>query len=167
MRILNTKLLLLSVIDRFFEIAGLTKHKIATSTKSWDISDFYITYYTCSIKREGGVRFVTLPGFSMGRVSSRRSRFYDVAGGSPYLPDEEHNTVYQREHSCRQAATSRNVEFGLLFRKNAAYVIIGENDDPRVVGVVSPRTPRNDLRSTQSFLKILRAHVERLDVWSR
>ena len=50
----------------------------------------------------------------MGRVSGRRSRSYNVAGGSPYLPDEGH-TMYRRAHSCRQAATSRNVDFGLLF----------------------------------------------------
>ena len=62
----------------------------------------------------------------MGRVSGRCSRSYDVVGGSPCLPDEEH-TMYRRAHSCRQAATSRNVDFGLLFQKNAAYVIIGAN----------------------------------------
>ena len=62
----------------------------------------------------------------MGRVSGRRSRSYNVAGGSPYLPDEGH-TMYRRVHSCHQAATSRNVDFGLLFQKNATYVIIGAN----------------------------------------
>ena len=74
-----------------------------------------IYIYICSIKKkEGGVRFVTLRGFSMGRVSGRRARFYNVAGGSPYLPDEV-CTMYRRAHSCRQAATSGNVDFGLLF----------------------------------------------------
>ena len=62
----------------------------------------------------------------MGRVSGRRSRSYDVAGGSPYLPDEGH-TMYRRAHSCRQAAISRNVDFVLLFQKNAAYAMIGAN----------------------------------------
>ena len=50
----------------------------------------------------------------MGRVSGRRSRSYNVAGGSPYLPDEGH-TMYRRAHGRRQAAISRNVDFGLLF----------------------------------------------------
>ena len=50
-------------------------------------------------EKEGGVRFVTLRGFSMGRVSGRRSRFYNVADGSPYLPDEWH-TMYRRAHNC-------------------------------------------------------------------
>ena len=36
--------------------------------------------------------------------------------------------------------------------------------DPTVVGVVSPRRLRNNLRSSQSFLKTLRAHVERSGV---
>ena len=36
--------------------------------------------------------------------------------------------------------------------------------DPSVVAIVFPRRPRNDLRSKQCFLKILRAHVERSDV---
>ena len=62
----------------------------------------------------------------MGRVSGCRLRSYNVAGGSPYLPDEQH-TMYRRAHSCRQAATSKNVDFGLLFQKNAAYLIIGAN----------------------------------------
>ena len=79
-------------------------------------------------KKEGGVRFVTLRGFSMGRVSGRRSRSYNVAGGSPYLPDKGH-TMYRRAHSCRQAATSRNVDFSLLFSstRKAIYLIIGAN----------------------------------------
>ena len=80
-------------------------------------------------QKEGVVRFVTLRGFSVGRVSGRRSRSYNVAGGSPYPPDEGH-TIYRRAHNCRQAATSRNVDFGLLFQKNAAYVIIGANGLP-------------------------------------
>ena len=62
----------------------------------------------------------------MGRVSGRCSRSYNAADGSPYLPDEGH-TLYRRAHTCRQAATSRNIDFGLLFQKNAAYVIIGAN----------------------------------------
>ena len=92
----------------------------------------------------------------MGRVSGRRSRSYDLAGGSPYLPDEGH-AMYRRARSCRQAATFRN--FGPLFQKNAAYVIIRWRD-PSVARVVSPRRPRNDLRSRQSFLKILK-HTSR------
>ena len=44
-------------------------------------------------KKEGGVRFVILRGFNMGRVSGRRSWSYNVAGGSPYLPDVGH-TMY-------------------------------------------------------------------------
>ena len=64
----------------------------------------------------------------MGRVSGRRSRPYNVAGGSPYLPDEGY-TMYRRAHSCRQAVISRNVDFGPLFQstKKAAYVMIGAN----------------------------------------
>ena len=62
----------------------------------------------------------------MCRVSGRRSRSYNVASGSPFLPDKEH-TMYRRAHSCSQAATSINVDFALLFQKNAAYVIIGVN----------------------------------------
>ena len=50
----------------------------------------------------------------MGRVSGRRSRSYNVAGGSPYLPDEGY-IMYRRAHSCRLTATSRNVDFSLLF----------------------------------------------------
>ena len=69
----------------------------------------------------------------MGRVSGRRSRSYDLAGGSPYLPDEEH-AMYRRARSCRQAATFRN--FGPLFQKNAAYVIIRWRDSS-VARVVS------------------------------
>ena len=78
-------------------------------------------------EKGGGVRVVTLQGFSMGRVSGRRSRSYNAAGESPHLHDERH-TMYRRAQSCRQAATSRNVDFALLFQKNAAYVIIGAND---------------------------------------
>ena len=45
---------------------------------------FFMAYiYISSIKKEGGVRFVTLWGFSMSRVSGRRSRSYNDAGGSP------------------------------------------------------------------------------------
>ena len=64
----------------------------------------------------------------MGRVSGRRSRSYNVAGGSPYLPDEGY-IMYRRAHSCRQAATFRNVDFGSLFQstKKVAYMIIGAN----------------------------------------
>ena len=39
----------------------------------------------------------------------------------------EGHRMYRWARSCRQAATSRNVDFGLLFQKNAAYVIIGTN----------------------------------------
>ena len=62
----------------------------------------------------------------MGRVSGRCSRSYNIADGSSYLPDERY-TMYRRAHSCRQTATSRNIDFDLLFQKNAAYVIIGAN----------------------------------------
>ena len=86
----------------------------------------YCRMAECSIKKEEDVRSVTLRGFSMGRVSGRRTRSYNVAGGSPYLPDEGH-AMYRRANSCRQAATSRNVDFGLLFQQNAVYVIIGAN----------------------------------------
>ena len=50
-----------------------------------------------SYRKGGSVRSVTLRGFSIGRVSGRRSRSYNVAGGSPCLPDEGH-TMYQRAH---------------------------------------------------------------------
>ena len=124
-----------------------------------------ISYIPVVSKKEGRVRFVTLWGFSMGRDSGRRSRSYNVAGGSPYLPDGGH-TIYRRAHGRHQAATSRNVDC-LLFRSVVSKEC-GICDhrrerwrDPSVVGVVSPRRPRNDPRSKQSFLKILRAHIER------
>ena len=84
----------------------------------------------------------------------------------------EVQTMYRRAHSCRQAATSGNVDFSLLLQKNATYVIISANGGAIRAwvgggGVVSPRRSSNDLRSKQSFLKILRVHVEKSGGWSR
>ena len=90
----------------------------------------FVHIYVVS-KKEGGVRFVTLRGFSIDRVSGRRSRSYNVAGGSPELPGEGY-TMYRRARGCRQAAISRNVDFGLLFQKNTAYVIIGAKKTRRL-----------------------------------
>ena len=65
--------------------------------------------------------------FSMSYVSGRHSRSYNVAGGSPYLPDEEH-TMYRRAHSYRQSASSaqkRRFWSVVSSTKNAACLIIG------------------------------------------
>ena len=51
---------------------------------------------------------------SIGRISNRHSLSYSVTGRSSYLPNGKH-TMYRRAHSCHQAASSRNVDFGPLF----------------------------------------------------
>ena len=89
---------------------------------------------------------------SMGRVYGRRSRSYSVTGGSPYPPDE--GDIRFPETSIAVCCFIHK-EDGILDRRRERW------RDPSVVGVVSPRRPRNDLRSGRSFLKILRAQVER------
>ena len=56
---------------------------------------------------------VTPRGLPRAVFSNRRSRPYNVAVGSSYLTAGSY-TMYRRAHSCRQAASSRNVEFGPL-----------------------------------------------------
>ena len=53
---------------------------------------------------------VTPRGLPQAVFSNRRSRPYSVAGRSFYLTAESY-IMYRRAHSCRQAASSRNVEF--------------------------------------------------------
>ena len=53
---------------------------------------------------------VTPRGLTQAVFSNRRSRPYSVAGRSSYLTAGSY-TMYRRAHSCRQAASSRNVEF--------------------------------------------------------
>ena len=95
-------------------------------------------------RKEGDVRSVMLRSFSIGRVSGRRSRSYNVAGGSPCLPDEGH-TVYRRAHPSSDLQKCR---FRLFVSNECG--ICGHRcerwHDPSVVRVVSPRRPRNDLR---------------------
>ena len=84
---------------------------------------------------------------SIGRISNRRSRSYSVARRSSYLPDGKH-TMYRRAHSCHQAASSRNIDFGPLFHPHKERGIRDHRRerwrDPSVEGVVSPRRQRND-----------------------
>ena len=105
---------------------------------------YYSKTHRCSIKKEGGVRVVMLRGFSMGRVSGRRLGPYNVAGGSPCLPDEGH-TMYRRVHSSSDFQKRRfrplvSKECGIYDHRRKWW------RDPSVVGVVSPRRSRNDLR---------------------
>ena len=59
--------------------------------------------------------------------------------------------MYRRAHSCRQTATSRNVDFGPLFHPQRRRHMCDHRrewwHDPSVMGVVSPRRPKNDLRA--------------------
>ena len=87
---------------------------------------------------------------SIGSISNGRWRSYSVACRSPYLPDGKY-TMYRQAHSCHQAASSRNVDFGPLFHPHKEGGIRDRRRerwrDPSVVGVVSPRRQRNDRRA--------------------
>ena len=52
--------------------------------------------------------------------------------------------MYRRAHSCRQAATSGNVDFSLLFQKNATYVIISAIGGAIRAWVGGGSSPRED-----------------------
>ena len=71
---------------------------------------------------------VTPRGLPQAVFSNRRSRPYNVAGRSSYRTAESY-TMYRRAHSCRQATSSRNVEFlSVTFStQEQTYVIIGAN----------------------------------------
>ena len=56
---------------------------------------------------------VTPRGLTQAVFSNRHSRPYNVSVRSSYLTAGSY-TLYRRAHSCRQAASSRNVEFGPL-----------------------------------------------------
>ena len=81
----------------------------------------------------------------MGRVSGRRSWLYNVAGGSPCMPDEGH-IMYRRAHPSSDFQKRRlrfvvSKECGIRDHRHERW------RDPSVVGIVSPRRQRNDLRS--------------------
>ena len=56
---------------------------------------------------------VTPRGLTQAVFSNRHSRPYNVSVRSSYLTAGSY-TMYRRAHSCCQAASSRNVEFGPL-----------------------------------------------------
>ena len=88
----------------------------------------------------------------MSRVSGRRSRSYNVASESPYLPDEGHK-MYRRIVVAIQRLPETSISVRCFIRKESG--IRGHRRerwrDPSVVGIVCPRRPRNDLKSVSPF----------------
>ena len=73
------------------------------------------------------ITYVTPRGLTQAVFSNRHSRPYNVSVISSYLTAGSY-TMYRRAHSCCQAASSRNVEFGpLRFPRKNRHVIIGAN----------------------------------------
>ena len=95
---------------------------------------------------------VTPRGLPQAVFSNRRSRPYNVAVRSSYLTAGSY-TMYRRAHSCRQAASSRNVEFCYVFH---ARTDIRDHRRERwrdlsIVGVVLKMRQRNHLKSVYSL----------------
>ena len=63
----------------------------------------------------------------MGRVSGRRSRSYNIAGGSPYLLDENIQCIDERIVVAKQRLPETSILVRCFITKKAAYVIISAN----------------------------------------
>ena len=105
---------------------------------------------------EQAVTTVTPRGLPQAVFSNRRSRPYSVAGRSSYLTAGSY-TMYRQAHSCRQAASSRNVEFcPLRFPHKNGHTDIRDHRrerwrDPSRVGVVFKMRQRNHRKTSSSF----------------
>ena len=110
---------------------------------------------------EQAVTTVTPRGLPQAVFSNRRSRPYSVAGRSSYLTAGSY-TMYRQAHSCRQAASSRNVEFcPLRFPHKNGHTDIRDHRrerwrDPSRVGVVFKMRQRNHRKTSSSFWRVER-----------
>ena len=87
--------------------------KFDTTIVYLSLTYYLLKYFDSLYCDRTSITHVTPRGLTQAVFSNRHSRPYNVSVRSSYLTAGSH-TMYRRAYSCRQAASSRNVEFGPL-----------------------------------------------------